>query len=270
MKLRVTIVPSRGHAREEVFDFRGCHRGDLGGRYRWLTSLIFAAVLAILIWFYGTQLQIGTWHSFANASTRLFAVVAIGIGWLVYIGLKLFGARRADRKLMDAVTDSGKVDPQRAAAEDVAELRGRLRDALKVLRKSLGRDRLLEAAVRRGSAAEVAGELIDDALIAGAGDNVTALVVDSRQVNEILHHSRFQALESRWRGLDYLVAAADGIADVKIKIVSVSWKEVCRDLDKATEFDQSYLFDIVYNHEFGMPGGEPYGILLGDFRVCHG
>ncbi len=107
-------------------------------RYRWMTSLIFAAVLAILIWFYGSQLSIGTWHPFATARTRLFAVVAIGIGWLVYIGMKLFGARRADRKLIDAVTDD-KADPQRAAAEDVAELRGRLRDALKTLRKSLGR-----------------------------------------------------------------------------------------------------------------------------------
>ncbi len=108
-------------------------------RYRWLMSLIFAAVLAILIWFYGSQLSIGTWHPFVATSTRLFAVVAIGIGWLVYIGIKLFGARRADRKLIDAVTDSEKVDPQRAAAEDVAELRGRLREALKTLRKSLGR-----------------------------------------------------------------------------------------------------------------------------------
>lgn len=39
-------------------------------------------------------------------------------------------------------------------------------------------DRMLAEAVRRGTAAEVAAELIDDALIAGASDNVTTLVVD--------------------------------------------------------------------------------------------
>jgi serine/threonine protein phosphatase PrpC len=38
---------------------------------------------------------------------------------------------------------------------------------------------MLEAAVaRRGTATELANGLIDDALIAGASDNVTVLVVD--------------------------------------------------------------------------------------------
>ncbi len=92
----------------------------------------------------------------------------------------------------------------------------------------------------------------------------------TRQVNAIMHHPSFQALEARLRGLAYLVTATDGVANVKIKVISVSWKEVCRDLDRATEFDQSHFFNIVYNSEFGMPGGEPYGILIGDFRVGHG
>src|SRR5205823_6862396 len=51
--------------------------------------------------------------------------------------------------------------------------------------------------------------------------------------------------------------------------LSVSWKEVTRDLERALEFDQSQLFRKVYNDEFGMPGGEPFGVLLGDYEVRH-
>jgi type VI secretion system protein ImpC len=39
-----------------------------------------------------------------------------------------------------------------------------------------------------------------------------------------------------------------------------------RDLSKAAEFDQSQLFRKVYEREFGMPGGEPYGALIGDYE----
>jgi type VI secretion system protein ImpD len=92
----------------------------------------------------------------------------------------------------------------------------------------------------------------------------------TEQVNAIMHHPRFQAMEARWRGLAYTVATASEAPDVQVKLISVSWPELCRDLEKATDFDQSHLFDLVYNREFGMAGGEPFGILLGDYRVCHG
>ena len=92
----------------------------------------------------------------------------------------------------------------------------------------------------------------------------------TEQVNAILHHPRFQALEARWRGLEYLVTTSLDAQDVQIKVLSVSWPELCRDLEKATDFDQSHLFDLVYNREFGMAGGEPFGLLIGDYRIGHG
>ena len=43
-------------------------------------------------------------------------------------------------------------------------------------------------------------------------DRLIAMIDRSlnRTVNAILHHPDFQALEARWRGLAYLVAAAHG------------------------------------------------------------
>src|SRR5262249_22136451 len=40
-----------------------------------------------------------------------------------------------------------------------------------------------------------------------------------------------------------------------------------RDLERSLEFDQSQLFRKIYSEEFGTPGGEPFGVLLGDFEI---
>lgn len=89
----------------------------------------------------------------------------------------------------------------------------------------------------------------------------------NRQVNAILHHPDFQAMEARWLGLDLLVREAGRSAEVKIKLISASWKELARSMERATDFDQSHLFELVYNREFGMPGGEPFGLLVGDYDL---
>ncbi|MFL5342355.1 MAG: type VI secretion system contractile sheath large subunit [Gemmataceae bacterium] len=91
----------------------------------------------------------------------------------------------------------------------------------------------------------------------------------SRQVNAVLHHPAFQRLESSWRGLHYLVQQAPEGTNIKVRVLSATWKELARDLERAIEFDQSQLFRKVYNEEFGMPGGEPYGVLLGDYEIRH-
>jgi len=89
------------------------------------------------------------------------------------------------------------------------------------------------------------------------------------QVNAILHNKKFQKLEASWRGLYYLVSEADEHDDIKIKFLDVSWSQLVRDLDRAIEFDQSSLFRKIYNAEFGTAGGEPYGVLLGDYTIRH-
>lgn len=89
------------------------------------------------------------------------------------------------------------------------------------------------------------------------------------QVNAILHDRRFQRLEASWRGLKYLVDIAAPMQRLKIKLLDVSWRELCRDVERAIEFEQSQLFEKVYSDEFGSPGGEPFGLLIGDYYVAH-
>ena len=68
------------------------------------------------------------------------------------------------------------------------------------------------------------------------------------------------------RGLFYLVRNTETSANLKIRVVNASKRELHRDLTRAVEFDQSMLFRKIYENEFGTPGGEPYGALIGDYE----
>lgn len=93
----------------------------------------------------------------------------------------------------------------------------------------------------------------------------------SQQLNVILHHEEFKKLEGTWRGLHYLVNNTETDEMLKIRVLNISKKDVAKTLKKfkGTAWDQSPLFRKLYEDEFGTPGGEPYGCLLGDFEFDH-
>ncbi len=88
----------------------------------------------------------------------------------------------------------------------------------------------------------------------------------SLQLNEVIHHPDFQRLESTWRGLHYLVHQTETGQSLKVRILNVSKRELFKDLERAPEFDQSSLFKKLYEEEYGQLGGEPYGMLVGDYE----
>lgn len=92
------------------------------------------------------------------------------------------------------------------------------------------------------------------------------------QLNEIIHQPVFQQLEASWRGLMYLAEQTeryDREQKVKLKLLSVSWAELSKDISRAIDFDQSDFFKLIYDNEFDMPGGEPFGVLIGDYQISH-
>jgi type VI secretion system protein ImpC len=88
----------------------------------------------------------------------------------------------------------------------------------------------------------------------------------SLQLNEVMHAPEFQKLEGTWRGLRYLIQNSETSDNLKIKVLNVNKKELLRDLQRAPEFDQSALFKKVYEEEFGVFGGSPFGALVGDYE----
>jgi type VI secretion system protein ImpC len=91
----------------------------------------------------------------------------------------------------------------------------------------------------------------------------------SEQLSAVMHSEEFLKLEGSWRGLKYLTDNSATSSSLKLKVMNLSKKELFKDLDRAVEFDQSEMFKKLYEEEFGTPGGEPFGAVIGDYEFTN-
>ena len=120
---------------------------------------------------------------------------------------------------------------------------------------------------------EFAGQVLDEAMTVSSDTvamiNARIARIDellSAQLNEIMHAPEFQKLEATWRGLSYLVMNTETGTQLKLRVLHATQKELLADLEKAVEFDQSALFKMIYEEEYGTFGGHPYSLLIGDYE----
>ncbi|WP_338846784.1 type VI secretion system contractile sheath large subunit [Massilia sp. W12] len=87
------------------------------------------------------------------------------------------------------------------------------------------------------------------------------------QINQIIHSDKFQALESAWRGLHYLVNNTETDETLKIRVMNISKNDLAKTLKKykGTAWDQSPMFKKMYEEEYGQFGGEPFGCIVADY-----
>ena len=91
----------------------------------------------------------------------------------------------------------------------------------------------------------------------------------SKQLAAVMHNKDYLALEGTYRGLHHLVMNSETSTKLKIRVLNVGKRELFKDVDKAVEFDQSQIFKKLYENEFGTPGGEPYGALIGGYEFSN-
>jgi type VI secretion system protein ImpC len=96
-------------------------------------------------------------------------------------------------------------------------------------------------------------------------DSPEAIQTIARHLDRVLHAPEFQALESAWRSLWYLVSRTETSASLQIRLLDVTKQELLRDLKRAPEIDQSRLFKLLYEEPYGQFYGDPFGLLVGDF-----
>ena len=112
------------------------------------------------------------------------------------------------------------------------------------------------------------------------GAKITTAIVDdmiaeldakvSRQVDAILHNKSFQQIESAWRSLKYLVDKTDFRENNRVEILSVSKDDLLADFEDAPEIVKSGLYKIAYTQEYGQFGGQPYGLIVGNYEFGSG
>lgn len=92
----------------------------------------------------------------------------------------------------------------------------------------------------------------------------------SAQVNAIMHSPPFQALESAWRGLKFLVDRTDFRQNIRIEFLNASKQDLLDDFEDAPEITRSGLYKHVYTAEYGQFGGQPVGVIVGNYEFGPG
>ena len=118
---------------------------------------------------------------------------------------------------------------------------------------------LLLAPLQQGAELEGSVSKHIDGLVARIDTDMTELL------NQVLHHDNFQRLEASWRGLHHLVSRSETGTSLKLRVMNITRDELQDDLEKAVEFDQSHVFKLIYEAEYGTYGGAPYSLLVGDY-----
>ncbi len=119
----------------------------------------------------------------------------------------------------------------------------------------------------------VANEASSGSKGAAVGISEAIAVIDqqiSAQLTEILHNEKFRKLEGSWRGLNNLVTKTETSSKLKLRLFSATADELTKDLVGAVEFDQSRLFKLLYESEYGTFGGSPYSMIVFDYEFGSG
>jgi type VI secretion system protein ImpC len=92
-----------------------------------------------------------------------------------------------------------------------------------------------------------------------------------KQLSVIVHDPLFQRLEATWRSLHRLVTRNEAGEFIKIRVLNISKQELARTLRmfSGTAWNQGPVFKKVFNEGTGRLGGEPFGLLVGDYEFSH-
>ena len=87
----------------------------------------------------------------------------------------------------------------------------------------------------------------------------------SAQMSALLHVPAFQALESAWRAIFFLVRNLETSSQLKVLLIDVSKEELSRDLASAQDLTSTGIYRLLVEKTVGTPGAEPWAILAGNY-----
>ncbi|MBI0277055.1 type VI secretion system contractile sheath large subunit [Hafnia alvei] len=111
-----------------------------------------------------------------------------------------------------------------------------------------------------GSNNEPINKLLVDRMIAELDNKL------SKQMDEVLHSSRFKELEASWRSLKLLVDRTDFKENIKIHVLHATKSELLDDFEYSPEISQSGFYKHVYASGYGQFGGEPIASVIGSYE----
>jgi type VI secretion system protein ImpC len=89
----------------------------------------------------------------------------------------------------------------------------------------------------------------------------------SMQLNEILHHPEFQALEALWRGLNSLVMGTETSRLLRLEVLNINKRELRTDFGNGSDYSDSDLYRKMAE-PLETHGRSPIGCLLASFEFA--
>ncbi len=96
-------------------------------------------------------------------------------------------------------------------------------------------------------------------LIAAVDETISELM------RTILHHPKFQALESAWRGLYFFIKRLETDVDLKVFILDASKDELSSNLKSVSNLTESFLYRCLITESIETLGSEPFSVVGGNY-----
>ena len=87
----------------------------------------------------------------------------------------------------------------------------------------------------------------------------------SAQMRALLHVPEFQALESAWRAVLFLVRRVETSEHLKLYLLDVSRAEIAADLAAAEDLRSTGIYNLLVEQTVGTPGAEPWAVLAANY-----
>ena len=85
-------------------------------------------------------------------------------------------------------------------------------------------------------------------------------------MSAILHHPKFQALESAWRGLYFVIKRTKTDSDLKLFLLDISKNELIRTVDSDDEKNTLFYKNVIEPYT-DISGAKPWSVLIGDYII---
>ncbi|MBB3259394.1 type VI secretion system protein ImpC [Paraburkholderia bannensis] len=89
------------------------------------------------------------------------------------------------------------------------------------------------------------------------------------QLDAVIHHPEFQAVEARWRGVKYTIDRIDFRRGVRVEMLDLSKESLLHDFEDCAEIIQSGLYRHTYIDEYDTPGGRPVSAMIADYEFTN-
>ncbi|MDH3918090.1 MAG: type VI secretion system contractile sheath large subunit [Rhodospirillales bacterium] len=124
-----------------------------------------------------------------------------------------------------------------------------------------------------GATRELIERLVEPHLVRGADPERQRLLVAAvddglaREMAAVLHDPAFQTLEAAWRGLYWLASSLETGEELSIHLLDASKQELAADIGAAgAELEASALYRRLVEQRAEGPDGEPWSLIVGDYR----